>query len=195
MVVLTFLWPAKKLLHGADIIAVFQQVCGKGVPEGMATDRLIIDARQTSSRSHGFLQAALIEMMAALYPRTRVDGEALGGEDILPTPLSIGTGILDLQRIGQINGPKPFFEILIVQLLDAGEVLFQGREEVFGQDGDAILFALAIAHGNAAPLKINVLDAQADAFEHPQPTAVEQFGHQLMSTLKAIENPGNFVFR
>jgi hypothetical protein len=49
---------------------------------------------------------------------------------------------------------------------------FQRIPEGIRQNRYAIFFAFAIANGNATLLKVNVLDAQADAFEHTQAAAI-----------------------
>jgi hypothetical protein len=77
----------------------------------MAGDRFINDACQASSHPHGFLQAALVQVMAAFQADTWVDGQTFGRVHILPAPLSIGTGVLDFQCIGQFNTSQPFSEV------------------------------------------------------------------------------------
>ena len=55
---------AEQLLDSADIVAIFQQVGGEGVPEGMASDALV-DSCQTGRFFDCLLQGALADVMAA----------------------------------------------------------------------------------------------------------------------------------
>ena len=93
---------SKQVLNGADVGAALQQVGGEGVAKGMGADVL----RQTGPADRyldGFVDDAGINMMTACDTRTRVYGEAPGGEDILPAPLLGGMGILPLQCMGQVD--------------------------------------------------------------------------------------------
>jgi hypothetical protein len=90
---------SEEFLHGADIVAVFEQVGGETVAEGVRADRLD-DARQAGRLLDRFLQTALAQVVAARDAAARVFREALGGEDALPAPLLVGIGVLAGQGIG-----------------------------------------------------------------------------------------------
>ena len=76
----------------------------------------IINTGQVCSGSHRFLQTAFIQVMAALYTRARVHGEAFGWEHILPAPLATGIGIFALQHVwASARGQHPPTKPLSVQ--------------------------------------------------------------------------------
>jgi hypothetical protein len=55
---------AEEFLDGADVVAVLEQVGGKGVAESVATDALL-DTCGTDSLFESFLQAAFVKVVAA----------------------------------------------------------------------------------------------------------------------------------
>jgi len=62
---------AQQLLDGADVVMVFQQMGGEGVPEGVAGHALF-QAGGTCRLADGALQAAFVEVMAARLAGARV---------------------------------------------------------------------------------------------------------------------------
>ena len=61
-----------------------------------------------------------------------------------------------------------------------------------GTRGDAILIAFGIAHDDGAAFEVEILDAQAQAFEQTQPTAVEQLGLELVDARDLRDDAGAF---
>jgi hypothetical protein len=90
----------------------------------------------------GALQAAFVQVVAAdLTPgpsprgrggRAGINGEAVGGEDVLPEPFVAGVGEFSLQRIGKVNGAVAFGQVFFVQALDALQVLLERFDEAVG---------------------------------------------------------------
>lgn len=74
-----------------DVVAIFQQVGGQGVTEGVGADRPG-DVGSACRLADCPLQVAFIQMVAAHDTPTRVYREMLGGEDILPCPFPVGRG-------------------------------------------------------------------------------------------------------
>jgi hypothetical protein len=59
---------AEQLLDGPDVVAVFEQVGGKGVAEGVTAHRLV-DTGQAGRLPHGSLRGTFSQMMAVKsYP-------------------------------------------------------------------------------------------------------------------------------
>ena len=79
---------------------------------------------------------------------------------------------------------ESLLEIAPVHDAHAAEMLLQRLHQVFGQHGHAILPALAVAHDDLAIREIDVLDPQRQAFDLPQPRAVQQLSpHLYMHTV------------
>src|SRR5438067_13037507 len=76
----------EKLLHRADVVTIFEQVGGKGVPQRVTAGGLS-ESRLTHGRLHGSLHGLLMQVMAHRYPCVRIAAERGRGEKILPTPL------------------------------------------------------------------------------------------------------------
>ncbi len=60
-------------------------------------------------------------------------------------------------------------------------------EQTHGQHGVAVFLPLAIAHRDLALLHIKIFHAQAQAFQQPQATPIQQLGHELMGTRHGIK--------
>ena len=63
----------KQFLHRADIVAVFKEMSSKAVAEGVSGDTLV-EAGESGRVFDRLLQAALVHMVAAHAPGTRVSG-------------------------------------------------------------------------------------------------------------------------
>ena len=66
---------AEQFLHGADVVAVLEQVRGEGMAQRVASGRLG-DSRPVHGGPHRLLHRALVEMMPAHHPRPRVQRTA-----------------------------------------------------------------------------------------------------------------------
>ena len=62
---------AQQLLHGPDVVAVFQQVGCKAVPESMAADRFL-DTGKPHGLFHCPMQSGLVKMVPTDFAGTRV---------------------------------------------------------------------------------------------------------------------------
>lgn len=138
----------------------------------------------------GFLQSAFVEVVALGFAAARIGGEAFGGKDArsVPAPFAIGVGIFSFERVGEVDGTIAARELFVVQSFDALEVFLEWRDERIGEDGDAVLFAFAIADDDRAISKINVFDAQAHTFHQAQAATVEELRHQAMRARELSED-------
>jgi len=92
-------------------------VGGETVSEGVATYALI-DPGQLGGSSYGFLQRARAEVLPASHARTRVGGQNVRGEDVLPSPFTIGTGVFALKGVGEVDRAVPSFQVLLMDSFD-----------------------------------------------------------------------------
>lgn len=84
----------EQLLHGADIVAVFEQVRGERMPQGMASCRLH-DAGPTYCARYRLLNGRFGETVPSPLPERGSCGEPTLGTHVLPThparpPVSCG---------------------------------------------------------------------------------------------------------
>ena len=112
---------AKKFLHGADIVAVLEEMSSKKVPEGVAAGGFG-QARHANGVFDGVLEIAFGDVMAAFFAAARVEGELRGREDVLPSPFAGHFGIFSVQGGGQVNRAAAPRQVLLVSFFDAGEV-------------------------------------------------------------------------
>jgi hypothetical protein len=178
---------AEEFLDGADVVTGLEKVGSEGVTEGVAGDALL-DFGPLRSPFDGALQAGGVEVMAAHFAAAGVKGASGSRKEILPDKLLGGVGVLFLQGVGQIDLSVASGQVLFVEQAHPFDLAVQ-----FGEGNDAVLLALAIADGNGAVLKINVLDSQADAFHQAQAGAVEELGHQFVNAVEVVDEARGFA--
>ena len=93
---------AQELLNHADIDAVFQQMGGKAVPEGM-TGEPFRDAGAIDCHLHRFLQPGFEYVVAPDEPGARVGAQRFGRKDVLLAELLAGTTVFPGKSRGQID--------------------------------------------------------------------------------------------
>ena len=128
---------AEEFLDGADVVAIFEQVGGEGVAEGVATDGLI-DACQFGRFSDGSLRAAFAEVMAAYHAGAGVFGDAPGREDVLPTPLAVGVGVLSFEGGGEVDSAVAVGQVLLVEHVGALQLFLEGLDGAIGEHRDPV---------------------------------------------------------
>ena len=87
----------EEFLHRSDVIALLQQMGGKTVSEGVATDAFV-EPDRTSCLTHSLLQSTLTRMMAADDACAWVLRQTIGGKDVLPDPEPARPWVLAFQR-------------------------------------------------------------------------------------------------
>jgi len=82
------------------------------------------------------------------------------------------------QCFGKGHGAGALLKVLLVLGLDCRKMGAQGLDQRAGQDGVAILPALASAHGDFAALKVDVLHPQMQSLQQAKATAIQQTANQ-----------------
>jgi hypothetical protein len=141
----------------------------------------------------GALEGAFGGMVASDDAATGVDRAAGGGEEVLPAELAIGVRILRRQGMGQMGAAVALLDIVPVEGPDAIDLLAQGFFQGAGQQGDAVLRALAVADDEMALAEVDVLDPEAEAFQQSEAGAVEQAGHQSIRAVELVEDGADLV--
>ena len=128
----------------ASLIAVFEQVGGEGMAEGMAAD-VLGDAGEAGGGFDGSLESGGVGVVAAAGARSGVRGEVGGGEGILPGPFGSRGGVFAVEGVGKIDRGEAGGEILLEEETDALEMFAEGRDQGLGEHRKAIFEALAVA--------------------------------------------------
>ena len=123
---------------------------------------------------HRLLQAGFAHVMAHLPARARVQGARTGGKHPLPAGLPRGLGVFPGQRLGEVHDSEPLFKVLVMEGFHRLDLRLQRVPQVAGQEGRAVLTALAAPDEDETLAEVHVLDAQADALQQAQAAAVEQ---------------------
>ena len=95
-------------------------------------------------------------MVPTFDAAARIDGAALGGEDVLPAPRARRERILAGKRRRQPYIAETFSDVLFVKLVSFGKMRAQCAANAAWQHGDAVLPPLAIANEYLAPGELNV---------------------------------------
>ena len=162
--------------------------------KSMATHPLVCQVGQASGGTHGFLKSALIGMVAAQNIRAWVEGDTFGREDVLPGPLTRGVGVFLFEGIWQVHGSVALLEILLMDLLDAGKMFSERRNQALREHGHTVFFAFAIADHQILLFKVDIFDSQANTFNEAQARTVKNFCHELVDTDEGIDDTHGFIF-
>ncbi len=184
---------AEQFLDGADIVAVFEEVGGERVAEGMAGDPFL-NFGLTGGGADRFLERAAADVVAASDAGARVLGQPDRGEDILPDPFPAGPGVLPVEGGRQEDMAEPKRQVRFVAAFRHDQVFLEGGVQCLGQHRDPVLGAFAIADHDQGLGEIQVFDPEADTFGEAQAAAVEQLAHQLIGEGEEAEDGFDFIF-
>ena len=109
----------EQFLDGADVLAIFKEMGGEGMTEGVGGGPLG-EAQPTDRLGHGALQHGLVEVMTAALARGAVYVETDGREDPLPRPLAASVGILAGKSPRQLDPAGAPRRVRLVLALQAG---------------------------------------------------------------------------
>lgn len=82
----------------------------------------------------------------------------------MPDQFSGGVWVFLFKCIREVNLSEAGRQVFVMEEADAFDLTLKVRDERIRHGSDAVLFALAVAHGDGLVLKIQILDAQPDAF-------------------------------
>jgi hypothetical protein len=184
----------EEFLDGADVGAVFEQVGGEGVAEGVTADALR-DARVLHGSFDGALDRGLVEMMAEAAAGSFIDTDPRGWEYPLPGPFNrririFGGEVAGERRAAEAGGPIGFEDPM-----DVDEVLAQAALDDARQRRGAVASALGFAEHDLLAFEVEVLDAQPQRLEEPQAAAVEKCHDETVDARKLDEDGADFSAR
>ncbi len=180
-----------ELLDIVELAASLFEPMGEGGAQGVGGGAFG-DASGTDSGGDGLLNAAGVEVVPLDDKGTGVDGEVTGGEEVLPFPGGICSGVFAGQSGGQ--GDRD----IGVSLIEAAHLVEVGTEAleellVVGQEVHAVTVGLGVAYGDEVILKVKVLDAQAEGFQEAEAATVEEAGDEVRRAVKLGEDAQAFV--
>ena len=132
---------------------------------------------RTDSLFYGALEDALVEVVAHGFSRFGIVGSLRRGKDILPRGFTVGVGVFAFEGIRKVYFAIAFFQVSLVNAFDVLNVFFEGRGNAFGKGNGTVAFAFAIADNNLAVGKVNIFDAEAEAFHEPETRTEEELSH------------------
>ena len=168
---------AQQFLHSTDVVAGLQQVGGETVAQGVRRSGLL-DAGIAQGAAKGALEITFQQMMPAHQARARIRGQFGLREHPMPGPGLGRTAVLALQRVRQVHAGHALGAVQLPLRLDVSQVGVQRGLQRGGQHHHPVLGALAFSHNDRALAELDVLHAQAQAFEQAHASAVKQARQQ-----------------
>src|SRR5512134_3986821 len=157
----------------------------------MATRRLV-NSRTAQCGADRFLHAALVHVVTPPFAGARIEARRFSREYILPSPLRFCIRILASQSVGEKHGLDTLRSVALERSLAIGEMPLEGNDQLVRERHHAILGALAIPDQDRPMLEVQILDAQTNAFQEPQPRAVLQAGDQPIDPLQRPQDAPDF---
>jgi hypothetical protein len=178
---------AEKLLDGADVVAILQQMGGEAVAESVTGDAFG-EGGQVRGLVDGALEPGGTKVVTADVTRARIGRQARGGESELPDPIAAGRGEFAVEGVGEEDKPLAGLHIAMVEALNVVQVVEQVRGEGVWKHADAVAGALTLADEDLVLGEVEILDPQAEAFHQSQAAAVEQASHKLVGAGEAAQD-------
>lgn len=167
---------AEKLLNGADVVAVLQQMGGERVAEGMAGGALC-DVALADSLANRLLDGRRVQVVAYFFPRF-LPYALTRWKDVLPTPVAGCLWELPGERIGEARPTVPGIEIPPVDSAHLLQVVKERGLELFRKHGQPALPPLSVVHGYLTVIEVEVFHPEAEALVQPQSGTVEKQHHE-----------------
>lgn len=104
---------AEQFLNRADVAAVFEQVGGEGMPEGV-TSRALRNAGGQDRSAYSLLGDPLVQVVSALLSRFAFNVGTRGWKDPLAGPLAPGGDQLPRKRVGKLDPARAIREAPLV---------------------------------------------------------------------------------
>lgn len=110
--------------------------------------------------------------MTANDARDRIERKSRGGEDVLPAPFPASIFVFDSQSVGQCNFTMSIVQVFLMEGFDVLQDVFEVRGNSIGQDGEAVVVALAAADDDLMVFEVDVPDSEAQAFHQSQSASI-----------------------
>ena len=185
---------AEEFLDSANVVTGLEEMGGETVAKGVRGD-VFVDFCEVGGFSDGFLFGGFAKMMAAGNSSTRVFGKISGGKEVLPDPIFVGVFVFAFEGIGQVDGAKAFGEVFYVKGFDVAQVKAQRFNDGIREDGNAVIFAFAVADDDGVVVEVNVFDAQAHTFHYSKPAAIHHLGDQFVNAGHVCKDALDFILR
>lgn len=105
---------AQEFLHRPDVVAVFEQMRGKAVPEGVRRDGPL-NAGGSGREADLALNGIFQNVVAAPGARARIDRWPGGRKNVLPASRQVSIRVLTCERVWQLGTAVSLPDRLVVQ--------------------------------------------------------------------------------
>jgi hypothetical protein len=102
---------------------------------------------------------------------------------------------LPSDRVGEFDAREASTTVGVMERSDAIEMAGDGLAEGQWEKGCPISIAFALANDDLTSRGVEILDAEAQAFEQPQTSPVEQPANERMNSVEARENGSHLLSR
>ena len=155
---------------------------------------VLIDLCEAGGFFDGFLHGGFVDVVTTDNSSVRIFGKVRGRKNVLPDPVFVCIWVFAIQGVGQVTRAAAVSQVFFVDDLYLFQVKLQGLNNRIGQDGDAVIFAFAIADDDLMVVKVNIFDAQAQPFYHTESAAVHDLGDEFVNAGHVFKDAFDFVF-
>lgn len=113
----------------------------------------------------------------------------------MPDEFAGGVWVFTGEGVGKPDFAESVCEVGLVDALDGSDLALEVGDEGVGEEGDAVVFAFAVADDDLVVAKVYVFDAEADAFHEAQSASVEDFCHELGDAAHVVDDGAGFLGR
>ena len=167
---------SEKLLNCANIVAIFQQMGGKGMAHGVRAGWLP-DAPLEPPIFDGLLEDRFMEVVSALFSSEPVDIMAGCREHPLPPPFFACVRVFSVQSVGQTDTTQAGLEILLMLAFHGLQMSEEGFFYCCGKHRVPVLVALSSPNDNLILTEVDIFDSQAATLHEPQPSTIQKHRH------------------
>lgn len=112
----------------------------------------------------------------------------------MPDPFFVCVGGFFCDGAGQVDGSKPVLQVFLMGEFYLLDVKAEGLVEAVGEDGEAVVFPLAVADDDLTVVKVDIFYAQAHGFHDAQPSAVHDLGDEFGCAGEGCDEAFYFFF-
>lgn len=183
---------AKKLLDCPDVVAIFQQMSGKRVPERMA-GRSFHQACLDHGFMNGTLYTAFVHVESALLASCGVSPSSVLWENPLPAPIGGSGHKLAVKGPGKGDAAEAVGDIGLMKGLDGRKMRDERGFERFGQHRHAVFRALSVSNEDFVEAEIDVLHAKTETLGETESGPVHDSRGEEFFVLKMEQDEADFL--
>jgi len=174
----TDIFASQALLHRPNIIAIFYEMRGKTLSQGMTTPALV-EPRLVSRALDGLLAHRLCQRVPTCHTRTRIAGASRRRKDLWPCPCCRRAWLVPFACLWDMPRTTACEPLGLLPQCSSLQRSLQPRLSRLRKPGDTIVRAVPIMPRALVGGNIAILHPEASTFQQAHTSAIPQPGHQM----------------